>query len=121
VLPEHLAAAAFARAGSTWAHSPDDLLPGMAPDHNFRVFAVYPWLGLLPRNISDQPRLVLDRCRIRWGQVMSVEGDEAIVFSHALVWDESRLSLAPLTEEQAIVARNGIRLCGDFTVGDALV
>ena len=64
---------ALARAGGTWARSPEGLLPGMAPDHNFHVFAVYPWLGLLSRNISDQPRSVLDQCRIRWGTVVANE------------------------------------------------
>ena len=110
--------AGLARAGGTWAHSTADLLPGMVPDHNFHVFAIYPWLGLLRRNVSDQPRLVLDRCRIRWGEVIETDGEAATVASSAIEWDGSLLSLGPHREEIAIVARGPIRLAEEVSPGD---
>jgi len=127
-LTEHLDVAAdgaglledLARAGGTWAHSTADLLPGMTPDHNFHVFAVYPWLGLLPTNVSDQPRLVLDRCRVRWGEVVSLDGDTAAVLSSAIEWDGSKLNLGPRREEAVIVSRGPIRLAGELSVGDVV-
>jgi hypothetical protein len=109
---------ALARAGRTWAHAPDDLLPGMTPDHNFHVFAIYPWLGLLPLNLGDQPRLVLDRCRIRWGEVLHLDGDTATVLSPVIEWDGSRLSLGPRREESVTVEKGTIRLAGELSPGD---
>lgn len=111
---------ALARAGGVWAHSPSDLLPGMSPDHNFHVFAVYPWLSLLPRNLSDQPRLVLDRCRIRWGTVVEISGDTACVESASIEWDGDLLRLGPRREETVTVERGPIRLVGDLAPGDTV-
>ena len=112
--------AALARAGGTWAHTAADLLPGMTPDHNFHVFAIYPWLGLLPRDLGDQPRLVLDRCRIRWGEVRRVDGESATVASSGLAWDRSRLSLGPRREESVTIAKGPIRLAGELHPGDTV-
>lgn len=109
---------ALARAGGIWAHTPEDLLPGMTPDHNFHVFAIYPWLSLLPRNLSDQPRLVLDRCRIRWGEVVDLHGDTATVLSPIIEWDGSRLNLGPRREESVTVAKGTTRLAGQLAPGD---
>ena len=111
---------ALAQAGGVWAHSPSDLLPGMTPDHNFHVFAIYPWLGLLRRNLSDQPRLVLDRCRIRWGTVLSIAEGTAQVESAAIEWDDSRLSLGPRRIETVTVTRGPVRLAGDLSPGDSV-
>jgi hypothetical protein len=44
------------------------------PHHSFHVFGVYPWLGLLREGRSVEPLRVLDRCRIRWGQVVQIQG-----------------------------------------------
>ncbi|MGA9597400.1 MAG: DUF6390 family protein [Acidimicrobiia bacterium] len=110
----------LARAGGTWAHSTEDLLPGMTPDHNFHVFAIYPWLGLLSRNLSDQPRLVLDRCRIRWGELIAIDGDTATVASAAIEWDGERLSLGPSRNEAVVLAKGPIRLAGEVSPGDVV-
>ena len=108
----------LAQAGGSWARSRNNLLPGMDPDHNFHVFAVYPWLGLLSRNVGDQPRLVLDRCRIRWGTVVGTTGEQAIVMSRSLLWDGSDLALGDPTEETAQLAKADIRLAGEVYPGD---
>lgn len=110
--------AALARAGGVWAHSPADLLPGMTPDHNFHVFAIYPWLSLLSRNLGDQPRLVLDRCRIRWGTVTAIDGDTATVESAAVEWDGRFLRLGPRHQETVAIAKGPVRLAGDLSPGD---
>lgn len=111
---------ALRRAGGSWARSTAELPPGMTPDHNFHVFAVYPWLGLLSRNISDQPRHVLDRCRIRWGEVVSIHGDEATVASRSLTWDGARLELGEPTTEPARLRKDGLSLTADVTPGDTV-
>ena len=71
---------------------------GSRPHHGFHVFFVYPWVGLLRTGPSDAPLQVLDRCRIRWGQVVELEGSAsgggtALVRSRPLVWDGSALGL----------------------------
>ena len=56
------------------AAAPGLLTPG--PSHAFHVFVVYPWVSLLGSG-GDVPRRVLDSCRVRWGTVESVDGDDA--------------------------------------------
>ena len=36
---------------------------------------------------------VLDRCRIRWGRVLAVQGDQVVVESRSLTWDGDGLAL----------------------------
>ncbi|WP_202868477.1 DUF6390 family protein [Kribbella sindirgiensis] len=65
---------------------------GGRPHHNFHVFAVYPWVGLL-RNRADEPLRVLDSCRISWGTVLAAAGDTAVVRIRPLRYDSGRLRL----------------------------
>jgi Family of unknown function (DUF6390) len=62
--------------------------------HSFHVFAVYPWLALLPAGKpGGVPLSVLDSCRIRWGTVVGSEGERVLVRSRPLTWDGARLAL----------------------------
>jgi Family of unknown function (DUF6390) len=74
-------------------------LSGAVPQHSFHVFAVYPWLGLLRAGMDGPPLEVLDRCRIRWGRVVAVDGERVDVRSSALTFDGSRLTPGPLRLE----------------------
>lgn len=78
------------------------------PHHNFHVFCVSPWVGLLRSGRVDEPLRVLDQCRIRWGTVLSVEGDAAVVRSRGLMWDGWTVRPGPLRTEQATVATDGL-------------
>lgn len=93
-------------------------VPGAQPHHSFHVFGVYPWLGLLRGGRVDEPLLVLDRCRIRWGQVVAVAGDGAVVRSRPLKWDGRVLSEGPPRDEQVVIARDGYGLAGPLVAGD---
>jgi len=66
--------------------------PGAVPDHGFHVFVVYPWVGLLGA-AGDVPRSVLDSCRVRWGTVVAIDGDDALVRSAPLAWHRPTLRL----------------------------
>lgn len=77
------------------------------PHHNFHVFCVYPWLGLLRAGWSEHPVHVMDRCRIRWGTVVDLVADEAVVKTNLLTWDGDRLSLGPDVVEMAYWRRGG--------------
>lgn len=95
------------------------VLAGGVPHHSFAVFCIYPWSGLLTnRKHAVRALTVLDRCRIRWGTVHSVVGDQVIVESAPLVWDGIRLELGPPQTETVVRARNGIGMLDDLGPGD---
>jgi hypothetical protein len=94
------------QAGHYWGHLSTDLLPEVTATHGFHVFGVYPWsrlLGVAP----EQPLHVLDRCRIRWGEVLAADGDQVVVRSRRLTWDGCQLGLAAATEERVRLRSNG--------------
>jgi hypothetical protein len=73
-------------------------LLGGVPHHNFHVFAVYPWVGLLRAGRAEEPMRVLDSCRVGWGRVVAVHSGSAMVAARPLVWNGRLLSLgAPAT------------------------
>jgi hypothetical protein len=65
----------------------------------------------------DEPLRVLDRCRIRWGQVCSVGGGEAVVRSRPLVWDGRRLVVGEAVEERVLAAVEGRGLARGLRLG----
>ena len=83
-------------ASRTWSLLAEAVPAGAVPHHSFHVFGVYPWVGLIREGQVDQPLRVLDQCRIRWGVVRRVEGDQAVVSSRPLVWDGRALGYGPL-------------------------
>jgi len=87
------------------------------PHHSFHVFAVYPWVGLLGSG-SDVPLSVLDRCRIRWGQVVHVEGEHAVVRSRPLTWDGRVLALGEEQQERVRWSAGGRSLSDRVAPGD---
>lgn len=81
-----------ARTGRRWQVLADGIV-GSVPNHAFHVFCVYPWVGLLRSGFSDQALNVIDQCRIRWGTVVDVIGDEVLARSRPLEWDGHSISL----------------------------
>jgi hypothetical protein len=90
---------------------------GSVPHHSFHVFAVYPWVGLL-REGRAEPLHVLERCRVRWGRVRSMEGDFAMVASRPLTWNGRTLSLGSIREERVRAASGGRALVHGLRSGD---
>jgi hypothetical protein len=93
-------------------------LAGAVPHHNFHVFAVSPWIGLMRTGRVSEPLRVMDSCRIRWGRVTSVDGVEALVRSMGLAWDGRRLRLGPDRDEHVTVATNGRSTAPGLSPGD---
>jgi hypothetical protein len=91
---------------------------GAVPHHAFHVFGVYPWVGLLRSGRVDEPLHVLDRCRIRWGQVAETGGDWAVVRSRPLGWDGHQLALGPPRAERVRTGTGGLGLAGGLVAGD---
>ena len=87
------------RAGFAWPRLVAPVPEGAVPHHSFHVFGIYPWLGLLREGRLDEPLRVLDRCRVRWGQVRSIGEGTAVVRSRPLIWDGRRLALGDAVDE----------------------
>ncbi|MGI8534891.1 MAG: DUF6390 family protein [Mycobacteriales bacterium] len=89
--------------------------------HSFQVFEVYPWAGLLQAGRPAAPAVqVLDRCRIRVGEVAAVDGESVSVTSRLLVWDGTALRRSEPVTERARWSVDGRSLIAPPTVGDVL-
>ncbi len=107
----------LARGVSNLAHA---AFNGGVAQHGFHVFAVYPWLGLLREGHRGAPLEVLERCRIRWGRVVDVAGDQVAVSSQALEFVGSRLVLGAPRLELARRALDGVGFVEDLHVGETV-
>jgi hypothetical protein len=108
-----------AEAGHYWHHLTPDLLTEEAPTHGFHVFGVYPWSHLLP-DAPEQALHVLEQCRIRWGEVVDVDGDHVTVASQHLTWDGTALALCDPLHERVRFAANGDAFVAEPRPGDWL-
>jgi len=107
------------RIGHAFPHLLDGVLAGGVPHHSFHVFCVYPWVGLLGDDRKAGHALtVLDRCRIRWGRVEALHGDQAVVRSRPLCFDGRRLGFGEPTTETAARSVGGLGYLRDLAVGD---
>ncbi len=89
------------------------LAPSVRAHHGFHVFGVYPWVGLLRRGMEGPALQVLDRCRIRWGEVVAVGAGTLVVRSRALVMAGSRLVLGDAVLEEVHSGRSAPQAVGD--------
>jgi len=90
------------------------------PHHSFHVFAVYPWVGMLGRGNDAVAMSVLEQCRIRWGTVLAVDGERAIVRSPPLVLVDGRLTLGAEREESVRWSAGGSSLVRGLGEGDVV-
>ncbi|GAC1450294.1 MAG: DUF6390 family protein [Pseudarthrobacter sp.] len=110
-----------ARTGRQFPHLVEGVLAGGVPHHSFHVFEIYPWLGLLRDDRRYATALnVLDRCRIRWGEVLAITGDEAVVKSRPLSWDGASLAVGEPVVETAKYAVMGTSFIAGLAVGDVV-
>ncbi|MFJ4918851.1 DUF6390 family protein [Streptomyces sp. NPDC088725] len=100
--------------GGTWRESGDRALA----HHSFQVFEVYPWARLLGAGGNPTALSVLDRCRIRTGLVLHVDGEAATVRSRPLTWDGTMMSAGPWQEEAVRWSTGGMSLLDDLSPGD---
>jgi hypothetical protein len=109
------------RTGRQFPKLLDGVLAGGVPHHSFHVFGVYPWVGLLGDDRKAPHALnVLDRCRIRWGRVEHVAGDQVTVTSRPLTWDGRTLGFGEPRPESALCARDGLGYLADLRPGDCV-
>jgi hypothetical protein len=92
---------------------------GGVPHHSYHVFCIYPWVGLLGDDRRHEQALtVLDRCRVRWGQVREVCADHLVVESQPLLFEHGLLFLGPPQAETVERTLDGVGLVDEFAVGD---
>jgi len=107
------------RVGAQFPFLAEGVLAGGVPHHSFHVFGVYPWVGLLRDDRKAGHALtVLDRCRIRWGRVTAVLGDQAAVDCRPLCWDGRFLTLGEPAHEVARLALDGVGIARGVAPGD---
>jgi hypothetical protein len=87
--------------------------------HNFHVFCVYPWVGMLRGGRVAEPMRVLQSCRIRWGRVLSLHEGVAEVSSPPLRWTGRELALGTAEVEPVILDSTGRSATG-VKVGDTV-
>lgn len=114
---EELLALIGPQAGHYWSHLTPELLDEAGGQHCFHVFGVYPWTRLLGRGIDEHPLHVLDSCRIRWGTVLSRNGDEIEVRSRRLTYAHGALGLGDPTV-QRLTLPTGYAELPDVAEGD---
>ncbi len=146
-IPDPLDAAWWRRTGwgtAFWTPlaSPTSATPwrtgsGPAPDGSSRIWWRASWpagsapqlpclrdlpvAGPAPRRPAHATALnVLDRCRIRWGEVLAITGDDAVVRSRPLVWDGTSLAVGEPVVESAKYAVNGTGFVAGLAVGDVV-
>ncbi len=96
--------------GADWPALTSGAAPQPLAHHSFHVFTIYPWIGVLRRTGAEAALKVLDRCRIRWGRVDSVDGDVVVVQCRPLTWNGSVLRLGAPRPERARLAADGLSL-----------
>jgi hypothetical protein len=105
--------------GARFGSLTEGVLAGGVPHHSFAVLCIYPYTGLLTdRRKAAHALTVLDRCRIRWGRVLAVQGDQVVVESSPLTWDGDVLAIGPTSTETAVQSVDGIGMVGGVAPGD---
>ncbi|OBF37766.1 hypothetical protein A5724_11420 [Mycobacterium sp. ACS1612] len=91
----------------------DAVMPGpnILAHHSFHVFVVYPWMRFLDRDPATALGVMQD-CRIRWGTVESVDGDQVVMTSQPLRYADRMLTLGPPQPERVQWRKAGLALTG---------
>jgi hypothetical protein len=93
---------------------------GAHPTHAFHVLDVFPRVGLMRGgDVSDAVGL-MDSCRIRWGRVLEVSGEQLVVNTVPLSLVEGNLALGPARPQTVRRWLDGSGFVSDVEVGDVV-
>lgn len=94
------------------------LAGGSRPMHAFHVLEVFPRVGLMRGGRPDPIVETMDACRIRWGRVVDVVGEQLLVAARRLDLVDGRLVLGPERTELANGWRSTSGLLDGVAPGD---
>jgi len=91
---------------------------GSTPHHDFHVFEIYRRAGLLRDERATIALDRMDKCRISWGGVVSVDGAELVVSRAPLVLKTGKLALGPPERVRILRQIDGRGYLEDFHAGE---
>ena len=93
---------------------------GARPTHAFHVLDVFPRVGLARGSAVTDSLTLMDSCRIRWGRVIEVSGEQLVVEVVPLRIQDNELVLG--VEERQVVRRwlDGAGFVTDVIAGDTV-
>ena len=94
---------------------------GARPTHAFHVFDVFPFVGSMRGGgaVTDALKL-MDACRIRWGRVLEVKGDQLVVNAVPLGLVEGKLALVEARPQSVRRWLDGTGFVSDVEPGDVV-
>ena len=93
---------------------------GARPHHNFHVFDVYVRAGLMNDERATIALGLMDSCRVSWGAVTAIEGDELVVERPALDLVGGKLALTESQPARIIRQHGGQGFVAGAGVGDTV-
>jgi hypothetical protein len=90
------------------------------PHHNFHVFQIYRRAGLHGDPGATVALSAMDSCRISWGTVRSIEGDQLVVERQPLILDAGKLALGQPVVVSVARQLDGLGFVEDAKVGDTV-
>jgi hypothetical protein len=108
-------------APDTWRWLAGKPEAGARPTHAFHVFDVFPFVGSMRGGggVTDALKL-MDACRIRWGRVLEVKGDQLIVNAVPLGLVEGKLALLEARPQSVRRWLDGTGFLSDVEPGDVV-
>jgi hypothetical protein len=107
-------------APSAWRWLEAAVAVGARPVHAFHVFDVFPKVGLLRGEAVKNVLATIDSCRIRWGRVEAIVGDQLIVSAASLELVDGRLRLAAPQAEMVSRWLDGTGFVDDVEPGETV-
>ena len=93
---------------------------GARPTHAFHVFDVFPRVGLMRGGAVTDAIKLMDSCRIRWGRVLEVKGEQLVVDAVPLSLVEGKLVLGHARPQTVRRWLDGTGFVADVAMGDAV-
>jgi hypothetical protein len=93
---------------------------GARPTHAFHVFDVFPRVGLMRGGAVGDAMQLMDSCRIRWGRVVELQGDQLIVDAVPLELVEGKLRLGAARRQSVRRWLDGAGFVSEVEPGDVV-
>jgi hypothetical protein len=108
-------------AADTWKWLAGKPEAGARPTHAFHVFDVFPFVGSMRGGgaVTDALKL-MEACRIRWGRVIDVKGDQLVVNAVPLGLVDGRLALLEARPQTVKRWLDGTGFVTDVQAGDVV-